>query len=112
MDEMKLECAKSSKFDVIYRMKFKFFQKISHPLRYMYVKRRKASVLAKPVAVHEQCNATLVWKKQLPVQNVTRSFKIVIKHVHLVTYITVIKHVNERASFCNNSEAGLAQVGR
>ena len=39
---------------------------------------------------------------------VTRRVRIVIKHVHLITYLTVIKHVYERASFCNISKAGLA----
>jgi len=44
-------------------------------------------------------------KKQL---TVTRRIRIIIKHVHLVTYLTVIKHLHERASFCNISKAGLA----
>ena len=45
-------------------MKVNFSPKISHPLRYMYVKRRKVSVLVTPVVVREQCNAG---EKQLPV---------------------------------------------
>jgi len=71
----------------------------------MYVNRRKASVLVTPVAVHEQCYVSLVWEKILPV---TRRFRIIIKHVHLVTYLTVLKHVHERASSCNISKAGIA----
>ena len=102
MDEMNFECAISSKVDVIDRMKIKFFTKIWHPLRYMYVKRCKASMLVTPVAVHEQCNAG---GKQLPV---TRRLRILFKYVLLFTYLTVIKHVHERASFCNISKAGLA----
>jgi len=39
---------------------------------------------------------------------ITRRVRIVIKHVHLVTYVTVIKHVYERASFCYISKVGLA----
>jgi len=39
---------------------------------------------------------------------VMRRVGIVIKQVLLVRYLTVIKHVNERASFCNISNAGLA----
>jgi len=57
MDEIKFECAISSKVDVIDRMKVKFSPenwrfKISHPLRYIYVKRRKASLLVTPVEFH------------------------------------------------------------
>jgi len=47
-------------------------------------------------------------KEHLPV---TRRVRIIIKHVHLVTYLTVFKHIYDRASFCNISKAGLA-VGR
>ena len=51
---IKFDCMISSKFDVIGRIKFEFSPNIYHPLRYMYVKRRKASVVATPVAVCEQ----------------------------------------------------------
>jgi len=44
-------------------------------------------------------------EKQLPVEKVTRSVRISINPVHLVTYLTVTKHVRERASFCNISKA-------
>jgi len=71
----------------------------------MYVNSRKASVLVTPVAVHEQCNALLIWEKQL---QVTRRVRIVIKHVHLVTYLTVFKHLHELATFCKISKVGLA----
>jgi len=54
MDEMKFECAISSKVDVIVRMKVMFSPNLFHPLSYMYVKRRKASVLFTAVAIHEQ----------------------------------------------------------
>jgi len=67
----------------------------------------KACVFDTHAADHQQCNASLLWKKKLPV---TRRVRIVIKHVHLFTYATVIKHVHERASFCNISKAGLAIV--
>ena len=72
------------------------------PLSYMYVRRRKANVLVTPGAVHEQCNAG---KKRVPL---TRRVRIVIKHVHLVIYLNIIKHAHERASFCKISKAGLA----
>jgi len=65
---------------------------------------RKASVLVTPVAIHEKCNAG---EKQVPV---TRRVRILIKHVHLFTYLNVIKHLHERASFCNISKAWLATV--
>jgi len=68
----------------------------------VYVKRRKASVLATPVAVHEECNAA---ENQVPD---TRRVRIVIKYVYLVTYLNVIKHVHKRVSFCNISKAGRA----
>jgi len=73
MDEIKFHCAISSNVDVIDRMKVKFFPekwhvKISCLVRYMCVKRRKASVLVTPVAVHEQWNSSVVWGKKLLVQ--------------------------------------------
>ena len=58
-----------------------------------------------------QSMSNVMLGKKLPI---TRRVRISIKHVHLVTYITAIKHVHERASFCNNSKAripGLA-IGR
>jgi len=71
----------------------------------MNVKRRKASVLVTPVAVHEQWNASVVRGKQLPVQNVTRTVRRAITHVYLGIYLTVIEQARERASFCNISKA-------
>ena len=48
-------------------------------------------------------------KKQLPMQEATRrvpgTVRRAIKYVHLGTYLTVIKHVRERAFFCNSSKA-------
>jgi len=82
---IKFGCTISSKVGVIDRMKI-----ISHPLRYMYVNRRKASVLVTPMAVHEQCNALLVCEKTVASAKLTRRVRIVIKPVHLVTYATVI----------------------
>jgi len=45
---------------------------------------------------------------------ITRTVRIVIKHVFLVTYLTVIKHAHERAYFCNISKARIPvlAVGR
>jgi hypothetical protein len=65
MDEIKFKCMISSNVDVIDRMKIKmlsfppksgmlkFRTRLGKNVRYMYVKRRKASVLFIPVAVHE-----------------------------------------------------------
>jgi len=68
----------------------------------MYVKRHKASVLVTPVTVHEKFNAG---EGELPV---TRRVRILIKYIHLVTYLTLIRHVHERSSFCNINKAGFA----
>ena len=49
-------------------MSLKFRARLGGKVRYMYVKRRKASVLIAPVAVREQWITSVVGEQQLLVQ--------------------------------------------
>ena len=71
-------------------------------------------MLVTPMAIHEQWNASVVLGKTVVSVKITRSVKIIIKHVLFSTFLTVIKHAREHASFCNTSKAytpGLATEG-
>ena len=62
-------------------------------------------MLVNPVAVREQRNASVVGEKAVANARSHAQGPRHIKYVHLDTYLTVIKHVRERAFFCNSSKA-------